>query len=141
MAAANHTLRRSTDHGGRSSQTARSGWHPDGNSSPTRSGRAVRRRVDRDAGLAQSKQLRLVGDVYLSIDLDALDPAFAPGVSHHEPGGLTTRELLAIVQSIDSFIVGADVVEFNPARDINGITAMTAAKIVKEVLAAMLPAA
>ena len=57
---------------------------------------------------------RTSGKVYLSIDLDGLDPAFAPGVSHHEPGGLATREVLALVQQLDGDLVAADVVEYNP---------------------------
>jgi agmatinase len=79
----------------------------------------------------------LEGPVYISMDLDGLDPAFAPGVSHWEPGGLTTREVLGLIQSIRSPIVGADVVEFNPVRDPSGMTAMVAAKIVKELASAM----
>jgi arginase len=71
--------------------------------------------------------------LYLSIDMDALDPAFAPGVSHHEPGGLSVRDILAVLQRIRAPIVGADVVEYNPARDINGMTAVVAAKFVKEL--------
>ena len=74
------------------------------------------------------------GPVYLSIDLDALDPAFAPGVSHWEPGGLTTREVIGIIQSLRGTLVGADVVELNPSRDIDGLTAYVAAKLVKEVV-------
>jgi agmatinase len=73
--------------------------------------------------------------LYISIDLDALDPAFAPGVSHHEPGGLSVRELLSVLHRIDGPIVGADIVEYNPDRDINGMTAVVAAKLVKEVAA------
>ncbi len=73
--------------------------------------------------------------LYVSIDLDALDPAFAPGVSHHEPGGLSVREILTVLHRIDGPIVGADVVEYNPARDINGMTAVVAAKFVKELAA------
>lgn len=82
--------------------------------------------------------LRLSGPLYLSLDLDALDPAFAPGVSHHEPGGFTTRELLGIIQSLPVPLVGADLVELNPVRDPAGITAALAAKLVKEILAQML---
>jgi len=78
------------------------------------------------------------GPVYVSIDLDGLDPAFAPGVSHHEPGGLTTRELLEVLWQVDVPIVGGDVVELNPRRDLNGMTAMVAAKLVKELAACML---
>ena len=76
--------------------------------------------------------------VYVSFDMDALDPAFAPGVSHPEPGGLSTREALAVIQAIDAPIVGADIVEFNPARDRSGLTAMVCAKLVKEIAARML---
>lgn len=82
--------------------------------------------------------LRLSGPLYLSLDLDALDPAFAPGVSHHEPGGFTTREVLGIIQSLPVPLVGADLVEFNPVRDPSGITAALAAKLLKEILAQML---
>ena len=73
--------------------------------------------------------------LYISIDLDALDPAFAPGVSHHEPGGLSTRELLSVLHRVSGPIVGADVVEYNPSRDVNGMTAVVAAKLVKELAA------
>lgn len=73
--------------------------------------------------------------LYLSLDMDALDPAFAPGVSHHEPGGLTTRQLLHIIQQIDVPLLGADIVEYNPTRDVNHMTAMVAAKLVKEIAA------
>jgi agmatinase len=73
--------------------------------------------------------------LYISIDLDALDPAFAPGVSHHEPGGLSVRDILSVLQRVDTAIVGADVVEYNPTRDINGMTAVVAAKLVKELAA------
>lgn len=80
----------------------------------------------------------LTGPVYLSLDLDGLDPAFAPGVSHLEPGGLTTREVLGLIQGLPAPFVGADVVELNPARDPSGVTAMVAAKIVKEIASRML---
>lgn len=78
------------------------------------------------------------GPVYLSLDLDALDPAFAPGVSHHEPGGLSTREILRIIQRLDAPLVGADIVELNPVRDLAGITAAAAAKFVREISSKML---
>lgn len=79
-----------------------------------------------------------VGPVYISCDLDALDPAFAPGVSHHEPGGLSVRDILGIVQRLPNRIVGADIVEYNPDRDINDMTAMVAAKLLKEIAGKML---
>jgi arginase len=77
------------------------------------------------------------GPVYVSIDIDALDPAFAPGVSHREPGGLSMRQLLRIVQSIDAPIVGADVVELNPRQDLTNASAMAAAKVLRELIGVM----
>ncbi len=77
------------------------------------------------------------GPLYLSLDIDVLDPAFAPGVSHHEPGGLSTRNVLQLIQSLRVPIVGADIVEFNPRRDPSGITAMVAAKFLKEIAGRM----
>lgn len=77
----------------------------------------------------------LSGATYVSLDLDGLDPAFAPGVSHPEPGGLTVRELLSVLDRITGNIVGADIVEFNPRFDINNITAILAAKLVREIAA------
>ncbi|MEZ4592106.1 MAG: agmatinase [Chloroflexota bacterium] len=82
--------------------------------------------------------LNLTGPLYLSLDLDGLDPAFAPGVSHHEPGGLTTREVLDLIQAIDVPLVGADIVELNPVRDLVGMTTAVAAKLLKEIAAKML---
>ena len=76
--------------------------------------------------------------LYVSLDMDALDPAFAPGVSHHEPGGFSTRELLMILQRLQGNIVGADIVEYNPMRDVVGVTGMTAVKLLKELLVKML---
>ena len=81
---------------------------------------------------------KLQSPLYISVDLDVLDPAFAPGVSHHEPGGISTRELLTIIQLIKANIVGADIVEYNPVRDINNMTAMVAYKVLKELAAKML---
>ncbi len=78
------------------------------------------------------------GPLYVSLDIDALDPAFAPGVSHHEPGGLTTRELLTILQRINVAPVGADIVEFNPTRDRDSVTAMVCAKFLREITSKML---
>jgi arginase len=76
--------------------------------------------------------------VYVSVDVDALDPAFAPGVAHREPGGLTTRQVIEIIQSIDAPCVGGDIVEFNPEMDPAGMTAVVCAKILKELAAKML---
>ena len=73
------------------------------------------------------------GPLYVSIDLDGLDPAHAPGVSHHEPGGLTVRELIDLLGRITGPIVGGDVVEYNPDRDVQEMTCSVAAKLVKEL--------
>jgi agmatinase len=78
------------------------------------------------------------GAVYVSIDLDGLDPAFAPGVSHREPGGLSVRDAIDLVHAIPGPIVGADVVEYNPRQDMHGVTASVAAKIVKELAGRMM---
>jgi len=72
--------------------------------------------------------------LYISFDMDALDPAFAPGVSHQEPGGLSTRQVINMIHSLNARIVGLDVVEVNPDRDSSGITASAAVKIIMEVL-------
>jgi agmatinase len=80
----------------------------------------------------------LAGPVYLSVDLDGLDPSCAPGVSHHEPGGLTVREVLDVIGSLPGPLVGADVVELNPNRDLVDMTATVGAKLVKEIAGAML---
>jgi arginase family enzyme len=79
----------------------------------------------------------LSGPVYVSVDIDALDPAYAPGISHHEPGGMTTRQLVDAIHQLGAggaTLVGADVVEVNPRRDINDMTAMVGAKLVRELL-------
>jgi arginase len=84
---------------------------------------------------ARPLQFSLDGPVYLSLDIDVLDPAFAPGISHHEPGGASVRDVLRVIQSLEANIVAADIVEFNPSRDVNGMTAAVAAKFTKELLA------
>ncbi len=75
--------------------------------------------------------------LYISFDLDSLDPGFAPGVSHHEAGGLSTRQVLDLIHTLKARIVGLDVVELNAARDPSGITAAAAVKIIKEVAGMM----
>jgi agmatinase len=84
------------------------------------------------------RELDLRGPLYLSLDLDALDPAYAPGVSHPEPGGLTSRDVIGIIQGLKGPLVGADIVEYNPERDCMEITAMLGAKLLKEITARML---
>jgi len=76
--------------------------------------------------------------VYISFDVDGLDPAFAPGVSHREPGGLSTRQAINTILNLNAEIVGADIVEFNPRMDVANLTETVCAKIVKEIAAQML---
>lgn len=85
-----------------------------------------------------SASVTVDGPIYITLDLDVLDPAFAPGVSHYEPGGLTVREILSLIQQLDVPVIGADIVELNPPRDYQDMTAMVAAKFFKELLAKML---
>jgi len=84
------------------------------------------------------EDLKLEGPVYMTIDLDGLDPICAPGVSHPVPGGLLTREVLDLIHTAGPNLIGADVVEYNPTRDINNITANVAAYFVRELAGAML---
>jgi arginase family enzyme len=81
---------------------------------------------------------KLSGPVYVSVDIDVLDPAFAPGISHHEPGGMSTRQLLDSLHQLkpgdDIQLVGADVVEVNPRRDVHDMTAMVGAKLTRELI-------
>ena len=85
-----------------------------------------------------ARAFTLDGPVYVSLDLDALDPAYAPGVSHHEPGGLTTRDVIGLLHRVEGQLIGGDVVELNPARDLHGVTAMVAARFVKELAGRLL---
>jgi arginase family enzyme len=89
-------------------------------------------------GLPAYAKLKAAGPVYVSFDMDVLDPAFAPGVSHREPGGMSVREAITHLHAIEGDIVGADVVEYNPVRDLADMTATVAAKIVKEILGKMI---
>ena len=82
--------------------------------------------------------LRVDGPLYVSFDLDVLDPAFAPGVSHPEHGGISSRQAISMIQNLPATIVGADIVELNPARDVNNLTAGVAAKLLKELASKML---
>ncbi|HJP90823.1 MAG TPA: agmatinase [Pyrinomonadaceae bacterium] len=88
--------------------------------------------------LTPNLQLEFDSPVYISFDVDALDPAFAPGVSHREPGGLSTRQAIDLIQRLKGKVVGADIVEFNPRMDPLHITGTVCAKILKEIAARML---
>ncbi len=73
--------------------------------------------------------------VYLSVDIDVLDPAHAPGTGTPEPGGLTSRELQFILRGLDGLqLVGADVVEVSPPYDHAELTALAAANVAYEML-------
>lgn len=84
------------------------------------------------------ERMKVDGPIYISFDMDVLDPACAPGISHREPGGMTVREAIAHIHAISGNIVGADIVEFNPAQDHTQLTAMVAAKLLKEILGKMI---
>lgn len=83
-------------------------------------------------------RMNVEGPIYISFDMDALDPSCAPGISHREPGGMTVREAIAHIHAITGNIVGADIVEFNPAQDHTQLTATVAAKLLKEILGKMI---
>lgn len=76
------------------------------------------------------------GAVYVSIDIDAIDPAFAPGTGYLEPGGLTSREFLHFLSRLKNLknLRAFDLVEINPSKDINGLTVKLGAKIASEIL-------
>jgi arginase len=80
---------------------------------------------------------RIRGPLYVSVDIDVLEPMLAPGVSHPEPGGLTVRDVLEILNAIRVPVIGADIVEYNPGNDVRDLTARVAAKFVKELVGVM----
>lgn len=75
--------------------------------------------------------------VYLSLDIDVLDPAFAPGVGNPVPGGLSSRQLTDLIQALDVEIVGMDLVEVSPLLDRSNVTSVAAARMVLEMLGAV----
>lgn len=79
----------------------------------------------------------LRGPVYVSLDIDVLEPMLAPGLSHPEPGGLTVRDVLDVLSALRADVVGADLVEYNPSNDVRDLTARVAAKFVKELVGVM----
>lgn len=80
----------------------------------------------------------VTGSVYVSLDIDVLEPMLAPGLSHPEPGGLSVRDVLEVLAALRPPVIGADVVEYNPRHDVRDLTARVAAKFVKELVGAML---
>jgi len=79
----------------------------------------------------------LRGPLYVSLDIDVLEPMLAPGLSHPEPGGLTVRDVLEVLSAVRTPVVGADLVEYNPRNDFRDMTARVAAKFVKELAGLM----
>ncbi len=80
-------------------------------------------------------ELNIDKKVYVTIDIDVLDPAYAPGTGTPEPGGISSTDMFKFLNSLKKFdIIGFDVVEVNPMVDASGITAMMAAKIVRECI-------
>jgi agmatinase len=78
--------------------------------------------------------------VYLSVDIDVLDPSFAPGTGTPEAGGMTSRELLAVLRGFAELnLVGADLVEVAPAYDHAEVTGIAAAHVAYEMLSALAP--
>lgn len=75
--------------------------------------------------------------VYITLDMDVFDPAYAPGVSHHEPGGFTSRQVIEMIHRLKVPIIGADIVEYNPTMDWQNMTGMLAYKMMKEIMSKM----
>ena len=97
-----------------------------------------------DEGLPRAieRMLARLGDrpVYLSVDIDVLDPAHAPGTGTPEAGGLTSRELLGMLRALSAVnLVGADIVEVAPAYDHAQLTAVAASHVAYEIISAMSP--
>ncbi len=101
--------------------------------------------VDRlgiDGVIAETKRVIGTGPIYLSFDVDGIDPAFAPGTGTPEIGGLTTREALALVRGLGGLkFIGGDVVEVSPPFDPSGNTALVGATIMYEILCLLAQAA
>ncbi|KAF2964258.1 hypothetical protein GQX73_g9319 [Xylaria multiplex] len=103
--------------------------------------RLTARDIDRfgTSGIVSRIRDRVTGPVYISVDIDVLDPAFAPATGTPEPGGWSTRELLTILDGLSGLeVVGADVVEVAPAYDTRGeTTTLAAAQVVWSLLELM----
>ena len=94
----------------------------------------VLERGTREVGKEILEHLHGVDHLYISIDIDVLDPAFAPGTGIPEAGGLTTRDVIGLIRQMDSLpVVGADLVEVSPPLDISDITSFAALKIIMEI--------
>ena len=76
------------------------------------------------------------GGFYISVDIDAVDPAHAPAVAYPEPGGMSSRDLIYFIKrlSLLNNFKGADIVEINPEKDVNNITVRLGAKLLSEMI-------
>ncbi|MBZ9811257.1 MULTISPECIES: agmatinase [unclassified Mesorhizobium] len=91
-----------------------------------------------EAVIAEARSVVGAAPVYVSFDIDALDPSFAPGTGTPEIGGITTREAQAMVRALAGLdIIGADLVEVSPPLDPSGVTALTGATLLFELLCVM----
>jgi len=91
-----------------------------------------------DAVVAQTLKTLGAGPAYLTVDIDVLDPAFAPGTGGLEPGGMTARELQVLIRGMSSLdLVGGDITEVSPPLDPTGITALAACSVMFEMLCLM----
>jgi guanidinopropionase len=85
--------------------------------------------------VAEARTIVGEGPTYLSFDIDALDPAYAPGTGTPEWGGFTSREVLYLLRALRGLdLVGADLVEVAPPLDPSGVTALAGAAIAFEIL-------
>ena len=75
-------------------------------------------------------------ELYVSIDIDVIDPVFAPGTGYKEPGGLTSRQFIYLIQRINKIknLKAIDIVEINPDKDVNNLTTKLGAKVLAELL-------
>ncbi|MCE4625248.1 MAG: agmatinase [Desulfurococcales archaeon] len=89
----------------------------------------------RNIGALVASKLSDCEHVYVSLDIDALDPSYAPGTGTPEPLGLSVGEILRVLEeTIDSRLVGADLVEVNPLVDPSGVTSIVAARLLQEII-------
>lgn len=93
---------------------------------------------DLHSGISAVRKLVRSGPIYVSVDVSALDPAYAPGTGIPVPGGMNTWELQQVLRGlVGADIVGFDVVEITPAYDPTGITALVGVTVVQEILSAL----
>jgi len=79
--------------------------------------------------------------VYISLDIDVVDPAFAPGTGTPEPGGCTSSEIIQAIHLLSACkVVGFDMVEISPGLDLAQITAVLGAKLLREAILSFVPA-